>query len=164
MDHARKTTQLQIRVTRSEKHAIQRAAARTGLDLSAYVLRRVISMPAQAFASAVSTVERGDARFALAELNALLTRFTAAELREAVADSVPRLLAPYLSNYVAAMVEMACARRAVAVPAWARAIAPLTKPVFGSTLQSLRLHLLRHSPAPFRRRNIFIDATLEDQV
>jgi hypothetical protein len=36
--------------------------------------------------------------------------------------------------------------------------------VFGSTLVSLRLYLLTHSPPPFRRRNIFIDATVGSSV
>jgi len=31
-------------------------------------------------------------------------------------------------------------------------------------LQSLRLHLLTHSPPPFRRRNIFIDSSPDKQV
>jgi hypothetical protein len=41
---------------------------------------------------------------------------------------------------------------------------PLAEPAFGTTLQSLRLYLLTHSPAPFRRRNLFIDASIDDQV
>jgi hypothetical protein len=76
----------------------------------------------------------------------------------------PSGLAPYHANYVAAMVEYACARRGVAPPAWTGAIPPLVEPVFGSALTSLRLYLLTHSPAPFRRRNIFIDATVGDRV
>ncbi len=62
------------------------------------------------------------------------------------------------------MVEYACAQRDVAPPAWTRAVAPLTEPVFGSALMSLRLYLLTHSPAPFRRRNIFIDASVGSRV
>jgi hypothetical protein len=41
---------------------------------------------------------------------------------------------------------------------------PLAEPVFASSLQSLRLHLLVLSPAPFRRRNIFIDSTLGARI
>jgi hypothetical protein len=62
------------------------------------------------------------------------------------------------------MVEVACAQRGIASPAWTRTIAPLTEPVFGSALMSLRLYLLTHSPAPFRRRNIFIDSTVGSRV
>ena len=35
---------------------------------------------------------------------------------------------------------------------------------FASELKSLRLHLLTKSPAPFRRRNLFVDSTLGDRV
>ena len=164
MDKAAKTEQLQIRVSKSDKIAIQRGAARAGLDVSAYVLGRVHSAPAQAFARAVAATGQGDERFALAELNALLTPLTSAELREAIKEGIPRSLRPQLANTIAAMVETACAKRALPMPAWTREIAPLIEPAFGSTLQNLRLYLLTHSPAPFRRRNIFIDATLDDQV
>ena len=164
MTEAAKTTQLQIRISQVEKSALQRAAARAGLDLSAYVLGRVHSPPRAEFRQALRALGQGDASFALAEVNALLSRFTAGELREALADGLPESLSPYLANYVAAMVETTCAKRSVAVPGWTRAVVPLTEPAFGSTLQSLRLYLLTHSPAAFRRRNIFVDATLDDQV
>ena len=73
-------------------------------------------------------------------------------------------LTPFLANYIAAMVEYGCEKRALPVPEWTHGILPLGEPVFGSNLQSLRLHLLTHSPPPFRRRNIFIDATLGTRV
>jgi len=61
-------------------------------------------------------------------------------------------------------VEIACSRCGVACPKWTRQIAPLPEPVFGSALLGLRLYLLTRSPAAFRRRNLFVDATLDDQV
>lgn len=161
MDRSAKTAQLQIRVSREEKTAIQRAAAQAGMDMSGYVLSRVLSAPAAQFQSCVADcVDVQRARFALAELNSLLSTFTRGELREAIASAPPPGLTPYILNYITAMVEHACAERALALPAWTRAVAPLVEPVFGSTLQSLRLHLLAHSPSAFRARNIFIDATL----
>ena len=102
--------------------------------------------------------------FALAELNTLLTGWTAAELRDAITVAPTTTLTLFLSNYIAAMIEQACERRSVRVPGWVRAVAPLPEPAFGTTLNSLRLHLLIHSPPPFRRRNIFIDATVGDRV
>jgi len=62
------------------------------------------------------------------------------------------------------VVEHACARRAVAVPGWTRAVTPLSEPAFGSELRSLRLHLLTQSPPAFRCRNIFIDASVGERV
>jgi len=164
MARAAKTEQLQIRVTRTEKVALQRAAARAGLDVSAYVLGRVSPPVAGEFARLARAAGQGEGRFALAELNSLLTRLTAPELQEAIAGGIPQSLSPPLANTIAAMVEVACAKQQVALPAWTREIPPLSAPLFGSALESLRLYLLTHSPAPFRRRNIFVDATLDDQV
>jgi uncharacterized protein (DUF1778 family) len=165
MNKSPKTAQMQIRVSANEKIAIQRAAARAGMDMSAYVLARVLSVPAAHFQDCVrDCADPASSRFALAELNSLLSDLTAGELRDAIATPPRPGLSPFLGNYVAAMVEYACARRAVAVPQWTRSIAPLAEPMFGSQLQSLRLHLLTHSPPPFRARNIFIDSTLGDRV
>ncbi len=160
-----KTAQMQIRVSADQKTAIQRAAARAGMDMSAYVLAQVLPVPMTRFREIAAACEVSDSpRFALAELNSLLSGLTAAELREAVATPPPPGLTAFLANYIAAMVEHACARRSIAVPAWARSIPPLAEPVFGSELQSLRLYLLTNSPPSFRSRNIFIDSTLGDQV
>ena len=165
MNKPPKTAQMQIRVSAEEKIAIQRAADRAGMDMSAYVLARVLSVPAVQFRDcARDCAESASPRLALAELNSLLSEFTAGELRDAVAAPPPAGLSPFLGNYIAAMVEYACAQRAIAIPEWTRSIAPLTEPAYGSGLQSLRLYLLTHSPPPFRARNIFIDATLGDRV
>ncbi|HSD53043.1 MAG TPA: DUF1778 domain-containing protein [Burkholderiales bacterium] len=159
-----KSAQLQIRVSPAEKAAIQRAARRAGLDMSAYVLARVLPVPARRFQDLTEACRDSQGgRFALAELNSWLAGLGAGEIQEAVA-SPPHGLTPYFANYVAAMVEYACGRHGIAPPAWTRTIAPLTEPAFGSTLMSLRLHLLTHSPAPFRRRNIFIDASVGARV
>ncbi len=159
-----KTEQLQIRVSRSEKAAIRRAAAQAGLDASAYVLNRILPAPAADFRRCTEACAGPEPRFALAELNALLARFSAGELCTAVTEFHPAGLSAFLRNYIAAMVEHACARRAVAVPGWVRAIEPLPDPVFGSELQSLRLHLLTQSPPAFRCRNLFIDSSVGERV
>lgn len=164
MVKAPKTAQLQIRVTGAQKSAIQRAAARAGLDMSSFVLSRVLSVPATQFQDVVRASAGAESRFALAELNTLLSGLTAGELRDTVASAPEKALAPLLANTIAAMVEWACARRGIAPPEWTRGIEPLPDPAFGSSLQSLRLHLLKSSPAPFRRRNLFIDASLGHQV
>lgn len=165
VDKLAKSEQLQIRVSRREKSAIQSAAVRAGMDMSAYVLSRVLSVPAAQFrASIEACVRSASPRFAIAELNTLLSKLTAGELRDAIAVPPPPGLTPFLLNYITAMVEYACAKRAVAIPTWTRAVSPLAEPVFGTALQSLRLHLLTHSPPPFRARNIFIDASLGEQV
>jgi hypothetical protein len=165
MPVATKSAQLQIRVSPAEKAAIERAARRAGLDMSAYVLERVFPRLPGRFAELVEGCHKSEnERLGLAELSSWLGALSSAELRDAVASPSAPGATPYLANYVAAMVECACARRNIPPPPWTREIAPLTEPVFGSTLMSLRLHLLTHSPPPFRRRNIFIDSTVGARV
>jgi hypothetical protein len=160
-----KTRQLQIRVSSGEKQAIRHAAKRAGMDMSSYVLSRVLSAPALRFLECVAGCNGpSEPSFALAELNTLLSALTPGEMREATAAPPSAILTPFLSNYVAAMVEHGCARCGISPPAWTHAILPLDEPVFGTSLQSLRLHLLTHSPPPFRRRNIFIDSSLGRQI
>jgi hypothetical protein len=159
-----KTEQLQIRVSRAEKAAIRLAAAQAGLDASTYVLSRVLPAPAAEFQRCIEACAGPEPRFALAELNASLVGFTAGELRTAVAEFPAAGLSAFLRNYIAAMVEHICARRAVAVPGWVRAVKPLSEPAFGSELQSLRLYLLTQSPPAFRCRNIFIDSSVGERV
>ena len=165
MSRNSRTAQLQIRVSAAQKAAIRRAAEQVGLDMSAFVLSRALPTPAIRLQACIEDCA-GPAPpgFGLAELNSLLAGWTAAQLRDAVAVAPAILVTPFLSNYIAAMIEQACERRSVRVPGWVRAVEPLAEPAFGSTLKSLRLHLLTHSPAPFRRRNIFIDATVGDRV
>ena len=73
-------------------------------------------------------------------------------------------LSPYWENYLAATIEHAAARKNVTPPAWTAKVRPLEEPVFGSTLRSLRLHLLINSPPAFCRRNIFIDSSVGGRV
>ncbi len=164
MNKSVKSEQLQLRVSRREKIAIQQAAARAGMDMSAYVLSRALSVPAARFRENAAACAGAAPRYALAELNSLLGGFTTGELCDAVAEPPPPELTPFLSNYVAAMVEQACAKRGIAAPKWTRAVIPLTEPVFGSELKSLRLYLLTHSPPAFRRRNIFVDSSVGERV
>jgi hypothetical protein len=159
-----KSSQLQIRVSTAEKAIIQRAAKRAGMDMSTYVLSQLISAHAMRFQECVSAAAGPKWSFGLAELNTLLTKLSSFELRQAVASAPAVPLSPFICNYVAAMVELACARRAVPIPPWTRAVVPLKDPWFANTSNSLRYYLLTVSPAPFRRRNIFIDSSLGSRV
>ncbi|SRR5579883_1423760 len=165
MRRSAKLSQLQLRVSKEEKSAIRRAAQLAGMDMSAYVLSRVLPPPGAAFQRAVAALNGSDkASFALAQINSLLSGLAGPELSQAVAAAPEVALPPFLANYVAAMVESACSMRGVQIPAWTHRVAPLAEPAFGSTLPSLRLYLLTHSPPPFRRRNIFIDSSIGDRV
>ena len=165
MNNKPKSAQLQIRISATDKAAIQRAAKRAGMDMSAYVLSRLLSVPAVRFQECiVACARQASPRLALAELNTLLSALSPGEMRDAVAAPPSVICTPFIENYIAAMVEYACARCSLPAPSWTRAIVPLEAPVFGTTLQSLRLHLLTHSPPPFRHRNIFVDTSLGGRV
>jgi uncharacterized protein (DUF1778 family) len=165
MEKGQKTAQLQIRVSTAEKRAIQLAAKRAGIGVSAYVLNRLLPAAMERFQKCVeATSNESTLSFALAELNSFLSELTPGEMRDATAAAPSTPLNSYIANYIAAMVEYGCARVSIAPPPWTRAIEPLRDPVFATNLQSLRLHLLMRSPPPFRRRNIFIDSSLGARV
>ncbi|HWY95860.1 MAG TPA: hypothetical protein VNX69_11730 [Steroidobacteraceae bacterium] len=68
--------------------------------------KSVLSVIAAQFQDCVrACAESASPRFALAKLNSLLSDLTAGELREAIATPPPPGLSPFLSNYIAAMVE-----------------------------------------------------------
>ncbi|HVR30246.1 MAG TPA: hypothetical protein VMS86_12020 [Thermoanaerobaculia bacterium] len=162
---ATKSQQLQIRVTPREKAAVKRQARRAGQDVSAYVLGRLLPAARRRFEELLRAVgDEKERRFALAELNDLLTDLAPVELRDAVAEADLRELSPYLRNYVAAMVEQAAHRKQVVPPAWVNGVEPLEEPHFGAPLSSLRLHLLYAAPVPFVRRNIFVDSSIGDRT
>jgi len=160
-----KSAQLQIRVSESQKAALRRQAKRAGMSMSDWVLSRALPPVSEAFQGlleALVTAEKPG--YVLAELNELLTRLSASEFKLAVSELPQVQLDPYWRNYVAAMVEQAAASKRTHAPAWTEDVQPLDEPVFGSSLKSLRLHLLTHSPVAFRSRNIFIDSSIGDRV
>lgn len=62
------------------------------------------------------------------------------------------------------MVEQAAHKKSLAPPDWVRDIEPLSVPWFATPLSSLRMHLLRAAPVPFKRRNLFVDAAVGGRV
>lgn len=162
---AAKSQQLQIRIAPAQKAALRRLAKAAGLDVSSYVLARLLPAEQGRFTALVRRLgDEADRRFALAELHDLLRSCAPAQFGEAVAVADLRDLPVWLQNYVAAMVEQAAEQKHLAAPAWARELMPLEEPHFATPLRSLRLHLLASSPAAFKRRNIFIDAGIGARV
>lgn len=160
-----KSDQLQIRVSSSQKATLKKAAKRAGVDVSTYVLSRVLPQARTQALDILAALRRGaDQRFALAELHDLLASQAPATLAEVTADFDLSPLSPFLQNYIAAMVEHAAHRAGVTPPPWTRAIAPLDEPYFAVPFARLRPHLLRASPPAFKRRNLFVDAAVGDRV
>jgi uncharacterized protein (DUF1778 family) len=160
-----KTDQLQVRLTAVQKRAIKAHAERNHMSLSDWVLSRALPSARLQFEDLVSDLSTArNPNFAFAELLDLLARLTPSEFRTAVADLPAVVLSPYWQNYLAATVEQAAVQKNQAPPEWTTKIQSLDEPVFGSTLQSLREHLLFNAPLAFRRRNIFIDASVGARV
>jgi len=160
-----RSAQLQIRVSDAQKQAIRRQSRRAGMGMSEWVLSQVLPPALDIFQGLVAELARAERPGLVhAEIHDLLAPLTAPEFERAVAEPPRVTLSPYWENYVAATVELAAAQKQARVPAWTEAVRPLEAPVFGSTLESLRLHLLTHAPVPFRRRNIFIDSSIGDRV
>ncbi len=160
-----KSAYLQIRVSPRQKALLKRAAESAGQDLSAYVLARALPPAQIRFAELIAMLrEDADHRYVLAELNDFLSALGRAELREAVGQADLASLSAFLKNYVAAMVEQVSYIRSVPAPAWTSQVAPLDMPRFSISGKGLRPHLLRASPVPFKRRNIFVDASIGARV
>lgn len=160
-----KSLQLQVRVTPTEKAALKQAARRAGLDVSQYVLARLLPPARARLLDIVGALRRDeDRRFALADLNDLLSGLTAAAFTEVVDNLDLSELTPFLRNYVTAMIEQAGNQKGAPVPAWTLEVEPLEDPYFAVPFASLRLHLLRAAPVAFKRRNLFVDATVGDRV
>ena len=135
------------------------------MTMSDWVLSRVFPPLRGTFQSLLQALSTADKPgYVLAELNEFLTRLTTGEFKLAVSEPPQVQLEPYWENYVAATVEQAAATKNTEAPSWVENVRPLEEPVFGSSLKSLRLHLLAHSPVAFRCRNIFIDSSIGDRV
>lgn len=159
-----RSAHLQIRVTPEEKKTLRRLAQAAGQDLSSFVLARALPSNRLRFQGILRALDKDDHRFALAELNDFLTALAPVEFPDAVQDPDVSRLSPFLSNYVAAMVELGAYLKNVPPPPWTNRVTPLEAPHFATLLKSLRPHLLAASPVPFKRRNIFIDASLGARV
>jgi uncharacterized protein (DUF1778 family) len=162
---ATRSSQLQIRVTPREKATLQRLANAAGLDVSAYVLRRVLP----ALAQHVDAIVRGlsneaERRFALAELHDVLASLAADEFGSALERADIRGLDAITANYVAAMVEQAAHAKGVSAPSWTRDVEPLEEPYFATPLRGVRAYLIGAASVAFKRRNIFADAAVGARV
>jgi uncharacterized protein (DUF1778 family) len=160
-----KSSQLQIRISPEEKTRLKALAKRSGLDVSHYVLEKVFPVQGIRFQEILNALRDDDShRFGLAALNDLLSDLSAADFSAAVESADLARLSPFVSNYICALVEQAAQRHDLPPPLWTHAVDPLSTPYFAAPLASLRPHLLRASPVPFRRRQLFVDSSLGDRV
>ncbi|MCC7380278.1 MAG: hypothetical protein IT384_00500 [Deltaproteobacteria bacterium] len=161
----RKTEQLQIRLTAAEKGEIRRAAKAAKMDLSRWVLSKLLVEQRSTFRALVRQLpEPGESAAAFAELSDFLHELPRSDFGGAVDVPPPPGMSNQARNYVAAMVEHAAAKKEVRPPSWTARVDPLARPYFATTLRSLRIYLMTHAPIAFRRRNIFVDASVGDRV
>jgi hypothetical protein len=133
--------------------------------MSEWILAKMFPPARNAFQELAHALAASDRpSYVFAELLDLLDPMSSDEFEEAVAEAPEAELDLYWQNHLAATVEHGAALKGARFPDWTRAIPPLAEPVFGSTLVSVRKHLLLHAPAAFAARNLFIDANLGDRV
>ncbi len=114
---APRSEQLQIRVTRREKAVLKRLARAAGQDVSGYVLSRALPSEEGRLAGVVEALrDDTNRRFALAELNDVLSSLAPTEFAAAVGPLDVRGLGPVVQNYVTVMVEQAARAKASARP------------------------------------------------
>ena len=161
-----KSEQLQIRVSPEQKARIKKQASLAGEDVSKWVLLKLLPPDADKFQHLIDKLATSPhaPSLMLSEIHDFLQSISAGALEVAVGAADVTALKSLEANYIAAMVEQACSNKGVQMPSWLGTIARLPRPWFASELKSLRLHLLTQSPAPFRRRNLFVDSTLGDRV
>lgn len=165
MDIEPKTSQLQVRVTPAQKRTLKLLAKRDGMDVSNWVLRRIFPDESLEFQRRTEALAlRAEPRIALAELADYLGSLPPGAFARAVAEEPRARLEAGILNYLAGAIELALTRRGLQLPAWTARVPHPPDPVFGSQLGAVRLHLLTHTPVAFRRRNLFIDASIDDRV
>ncbi|MBI3890437.1 MAG: hypothetical protein HY303_02780 [Candidatus Wallbacteria bacterium] len=162
---ATRTEVVQLRVSPAQKAMLKRRARRSGESLSGYILARALPQEQSTFQELLRDLAEEESRsHVLAALHDFLTELAPGQFRNAVHDAELRGLSPVIQNYVAAMVEQASNRSGVEPPGWIRQVTPLEEPFFTTAMRSLRLHLLKSAPVPFKRRNLFIDSGIGKRV
>lgn len=165
MREDRKTEQLQIRVSRSQKLAIKKQAQKAHMNMSNWLLTKALPTAQMSFQDLLAEIAASEMpSFAFAELLELIGPMGADEFESAVSELPEVELDLYWKNYLAATIEHAAAMKRVKAPSWTREMSPLKEPAFGSSLESLKLHLLVNSPPAFIEKNIFIDSSVGDRV
>ncbi len=160
-----KSAQLQIRISPSRKAEIVRQAQAAGMSVSAWILAKALPPKRKVFQRLMEDLAQGENTSAtLAALNDLICSVDGGEFAAVFGQSPSAMLSAWQAAYVASMIEHGASLRHIRVPVWAREAPPLASPYFATELLSLRIHLLTHSPPAFRRRNIFVDATVGDRV
>ena len=135
------------------------------MDMSSFILDRVLPKTSEQFQKLVAALATREHRsFALAELADFLRALPRAGFERAIATAPRARLSPDVLNHLAGAIELAAHHRGVKAPEWTSQVPVPASPMFGSTLGSVRLHLLTQAPVALRRRNLFLDASFDQRV
>ena len=157
-----KDTWLQIRVSTDDKARIRAAADAAGVDVSAFVLGKVLPSATNEFDALVAwMLAQPESHVPMAECVDYLQALPAA--RGAALAAMPARLGElpaWKQNLVCAWVEHRAALWGVRPPAWVLDVPALQQPYYGSEFVSVRPWLLVVSPLVYRRRNLFVERGL----
>ena len=164
MKNLKKSEYLQIRVSKQEKELIKSSAQSAGVDMSAWILQRVLNNKAEEFSAILKKINADNQSYVLAELNDFLSNLNTNNFELALNSKSIDNLNDFQINYIIAMIVHRANQLSATPPDWIKLYERLDKPYFGTNLKSLRLHLLINSPIAFKQRNIFIDSSIGDRV
>ncbi|MGI9141446.1 MAG: hypothetical protein ACR2GJ_10090 [Gemmatimonadaceae bacterium] len=160
-----KSAQLQIRVTPEQKRTLKRLARESATEMSAWILDRVLPPEGVRFQELAAVLAESETKsFALAELEDFLRALPGGAFVRATSEAPRARIDPATLNHLAGAIDRAAVKRGVAPPTWVGRVPAFTTPTFGSRLKSARLHLLTNSPVAMRRRNVFVDASIDERV
>lgn len=152
---------LQIRLTALEKEVIGQQAHSVGLDVSTWVKQQLFPRHKKIYIELINSMTTlHESKQSLAALNDLLHDLSKDEFVETLTELPKRFIATVLGNYIASMIDFAANQKNIFPPSWTEHYKGTEEPFFSTDLKSLRLHLLRMSPAAFKKRNIFIDSSV----
>ena len=164
MNQLKKSEYLQIRISKQEKEIIKSSAQMAGIDMSAWILQKVLPEKSKVFINILKKFKSEESSFVFAELHDFLARLQVHDF-ELTLDINPNIqLTDFQINYVIAMIAHRAKQLNLSPPDWIKTYPVLSEPYFGTTLKNLRLHLLINSPIAFKQRNIYIDSTIGDRV
>ncbi len=164
MSQLKKSEYLQIRVSKQEKEIIKSSAQSAGVDMSAWILQRVLHDKAKQFVKIINKLPDEEQSFVLAELHDFLAKLKAIDFELALNLEPVIELTDFQINYVIAMIVHRAKQLNISAPNWINNYPILPQPFFATNLKSLRFHLLINSPIAFKQRNIFIDSSIGDRV
>jgi hypothetical protein len=151
-----RTSQLQIRVSPEQKAALKRLAAAAGQNVSQYVLSQALPRSGDQLLRVLDELRgEDDCRPALATLARVLAGLGRDDLERSLDSWSVDGMTALTQNRVMALIEDLVASRGIEPPPSAATVAPLPRPHFRWTLDSLRPQQMRATRVVYKRRNLF---------